>query len=224
MTLKANVAELRTAVDPAPVKSAAPRAFRCTACGAAVLAIHVVNGTGHVRIGEDDDGQVYQEPCGPVEPTTLTVEEYIAMLPADWFTDSSLRTWFPLVAEELEHLQQKVAQAERTRKEPDVAAYRSPEPPELRQRFEIERILVATTAHITREEARKLDLGNYSRGDTGWLIYVNHPSDYRSQIPEISQPSEGLAGAIAQARALGCAYLLLDRDADALEGVPTYDW
>src|SRR5690606_27474651 len=88
---------------------------------------------------------------------------------------------------------------------------------------EVVRTLIATTGHVTREEAKVLDEAGYSRGEYGWLLYVSGIEDL-PVIPEIESPSEGLAGAIARARELGCRYLLLDRDADALEGVPVYDW
>lgn len=37
-----------------------------------------------------------------IVPTTGSAPEYIATLPADWHVDSSLATWFPLTADELE--------------------------------------------------------------------------------------------------------------------------
>jgi len=87
--------------------------------------------------------------------------------------------------------------------------------------LEIGKILVATTAHVTWEEAQYLDANGYSRGEYGWFLHVgaeDHP------VAGIEHPSPGLAGIIETAQRAGCVYLLLDRDADAVEGVPTYDW
>lgn len=67
-----------------------------------------------------------------------------------------------------------------------------------------------------------LDAAGYGRGEYGWLICISSSRD--PVIPEISRLSAGLAGAIRLAQKLGCAYLLLDRDADPIEGVRTYDW
>jgi len=40
------------------------------------------------------------------------LREYKAKLPADWFEDSSLKTWFPFPAEEVERLREKVKEYE----------------------------------------------------------------------------------------------------------------
>ena len=47
---------------------------------------------------------VFGTTCG--YPSAHVIHGYKA-LPADWFQDSSLATWFPLTAEELEHLKEE---------------------------------------------------------------------------------------------------------------------
>lgn len=84
---------------------------------------------------------------------------------------------------------------------------------------EIQQLLVASTAHVTAGEREILDSqGTY--GEYGWLLPVM--SDL--SVSNIDQPSAGLLGALKAARVYGCAYLLLDRDADPIDGVTTYDW
>lgn len=87
---------------------------------------------------------------------------------------------------------------------------------------EIYKVLVCSTAHVTREEAEILDHHGYARGEVGWLVWVLKDQDFA--VPEIEHPSPGLKGAIDFARNSGCQYLLFDRDAETLEGVPDYDW
>jgi hypothetical protein len=88
---------------------------------------------------------------------------------------------------------------------------------------EIVSMLIATTGHVTRRERGILDEHGYARGEYGWLIYVGEiPGS--PIISEIPSPSRGLRGAIRCAQQSGCNYLLLDRDADELAGVPTYHW
>lgn len=96
------------------------------------------------------------------------------------------------------------------------------EAPPKRPYVETSLVAVVSTAHVTREEAKILDAHGYRRGPTGWFLYVD--ASGMPVIPEIPNPSEGLAGAIEIARERGCHYLLLDRDAEIIEGVKTYDW
>lgn len=88
--------------------------------------------------------------------------------------------------------------------------------------LEIQKVLLATTGHVTEEERDILNANGYSRGEYGWLIFINPNAD--PSVSEIEEPSEGLAGAMRVAKENGCRYLLLDRDAQELEGLPVYEW
>jgi hypothetical protein len=83
-------------------------------------------------------------------------------------------------------------------------------------------LLVTSTAHVTESEAKILDDSGYRRMDYGWFFYVGVHGD--AVLEEIELPSAGLTEVILQARQIGCEYVLLDMDADALINAPTYDW
>jgi hypothetical protein len=87
---------------------------------------------------------------------------------------------------------------------------------------EVHSLLVASTAHVTPQEAQALTDHNYGRGEWGWFFYVGPRGG--SVLPELDGLSNGLSEVVRQARARGCFYVLLDRDANPLKGIPTYDW
>ena len=62
-------------------------------------------------------------PCATCQGTgrIYTVEQYLKTLPADWHQDSSLETWFPLLAEEIKRLESErnALRAENERLTPD---------------------------------------------------------------------------------------------------------
>ena len=95
--------------------------------------------------------------------------------------------------------------------------------PPRRHTFEIHRVLVCSTAHVTEDEAQILDTSGYQQREYGWLLWVKEEPDSPS-VPEIIDLSPGLQGAIDAARSLGCAYLMFDRDGETLDGLPTYNW
>jgi hypothetical protein len=87
---------------------------------------------------------------------------------------------------------------------------------------EIQRLLVTSTSHVTDPEAQILTHHGYRRDEYGWFFYVG--SDEHDALPEIVRKSRGLFAVILCARVNGCSYVLLDRDAEPLPGVPLYDW
>jgi len=94
----------------------------------------------------------------------------------------------------------------------------------------IEKMLTLSTAHVTADTAAQLDdrlhqmLGTapficFQKDDYGWFVHVPAVPDPRhEQIPP------DLNACMAMARAEGCTWLMFDRDADPVEGLPTYDW
>ncbi|MGC8519782.1 MAG: hypothetical protein ACP5P4_14865, partial [Steroidobacteraceae bacterium] len=73
--------------------------------------------------GKGVEPQHYDEAKGWSDPDTPcasclgtgrihTVEQYLKTLPADWHQDSSLATWFPITAEELERFKRENARLE----------------------------------------------------------------------------------------------------------------
>ncbi|OAN53648.1 hypothetical protein A7Q26_05625 [Sphingobium sp. TCM1] len=93
----------------------------------------------------------------------------------------------------------------------------------------IGRHLVISTSHIRPSTADLLDqwapllpearpLGVAEAG-YGWFVLTD-PLD--GKAPEMAPPE--LRAAIDFARAQGCRWLLLDRDADCVDGLETFDW
>ena len=83
-------------------------------------------------------------------------------------------------------------------------------------------LLVASTAHVTAEEAQSLaDLG-LARGEYGFFFYAAGDPDML--VTELGALSEGLQGVIREARGRGCQYVLLDRDGPLISGIATYSW
>ena len=87
---------------------------------------------------------------------------------------------------------------------------------------EIQQLLVTSTSHVTDQEAQTLTDHGYSRDQCGWFFYVG--GEDHDTLPEIARKSRGLFAVIFCARVNGCHYVLLDRDAETLPGVPVYDW
>ena len=83
-------------------------------------------------------------------------------------------------------------------------------------------LLVASTAHVTAEEAQSLtDLG-LARGEYGFFFYA--AGDLNVVVRELEVLSEGLQGVIREAYGRGCEYVLLDRDGPLVSGIATYSW
>ena len=83
-------------------------------------------------------------------------------------------------------------------------------------------LLVASTAHVTAEEAQSLTDHGYARGEYGFFFYA--AGDLNVVVTELGVLSEGLHGVIREAHGRGCQYVLLDRDGPSIDGIPTYDW
>lgn len=91
--------------------------------------------------------------------------------------------------------------------------------------FEIDRMLVMSTGHITLETSLALDgVGGHCMPATipwtsyGWLIWVDE-----AWIGTTETHLE-LATLLKIARASGCKWLRLDCDGPEMDGIPTFDW
>ena len=82
-------------------------------------------------------------------------------------------------------------------------------------RLEIRSFLTLSTAHITRETSDLLTEKGYSYGEYGHFIWAGGPQ---------ANVSGDLLDVINYARANWCAYVLLDRDGDTIDELPTYEW
>ena len=84
----------------------------------------------------------------------------------------------------------------------------------------IETMLALSTAHLREETCNdwlhRAPFAVFEKGAYGWFVSI--PQDYPQDLPA------DLAECIAQARGLGCDWLMFDRDADTLTILPTYDW
>lgn len=79
-----------------------------------------------------------------------------------------------------------------------------------------------STAHVTRETARRYDDGEgphmVASGEYGWLLHVPEPDGEADGLPG------DIAAVFACARRNGCDMVLFDRDATVIDELPSYDW
>jgi hypothetical protein len=92
-------------------------------------------------------------------------------------------------------------------------------------------VLEASSGNVSLETARKLDDADvdtgmqddmpitYMKGGFGWWVRV---SPELVDTPK-KTPADLLA-VIDFARSQGCEWIMFDRDADPIPGLPTYDW
>lgn len=96
----------------------------------------------------------------------------------------------------------------------------------------IEKMLTLSTAHVSEDTAALLEdtlqqtLGTapficFQKDDYGWFVHV--PADV-SMRESLDTFPEDLRTCMDHARAEGCTWLMFDRDADLVEGLPAYDW
>jgi hypothetical protein len=83
-------------------------------------------------------------------------------------------------------------------------------------------LLVASTAHVTAEEAQFLTDHGYARGQYGFFFYA--AGEPNVVLTELGALSGGLQGVIREAHGRGCQYVLLDRDGPLVSGIPIYPW
>jgi hypothetical protein len=102
----------------------------------------------------------------------------------------------------------------------------------------IEKMLVGSTGHVTRDVAGLLDAAStqrdqndwtdawvvYPHGEYGWLIRVPGNDDTGLQHPDCQKAPVMFFDIMALARRMGCEWVLLDRDAAPIGGLKSYDW
>ena len=86
----------------------------------------------------------------------------------------------------------------------------------------IQQILDISTAHVLQSTAEWInntpgDLILYPKGEYGWFIYTQS-----EELPE-DTPVE-LVEAIEYAKSIGCDWLVLDRDGETIDNLPSFDW
>jgi len=100
----------------------------------------------------------------------------------------------------------------------------------------VERVAVLSTGHVTKEDCEKLDqdfqrsehaLIVYVKDEYGFWVYV--PSDQAvfaetHQNAQQAGYSEAFLHIFTLARNQGCIWLMLDRDAEQIDGLPQFDW
>lgn len=89
--------------------------------------------------------------------------------------------------------------------------------------LEISHILTMSTAHISQQTARLMDMdaihaGFYPADESGYLILTVGWEDYSDVMPE------DLKECVKFAAGHDCDWLRLDGDAETVEGLPVYEW
>lgn len=89
--------------------------------------------------------------------------------------------------------------------------------------IEISRILTISTAHISSQTARLMDMdaihaGFYSAGKSGYHVLTVGWEDYSNMIPD------DLKACVKYAAGHGCDWLCLDGDAQTVPGLFVYEW
>jgi hypothetical protein len=98
-------------------------------------------------------------------------------------------------------------------------------------KLEFQKMQVASTAHVSKETADLLPRGHSdmeseddipSWGPTfareeGWLFYVGSLSHFEEAPKELFE-------VVLLAHQQGCQWLMLDRDGETVDNLPTFDW
>jgi hypothetical protein len=95
---------------------------------------------------------------------------------------------------------------------------------------EAPRMLVLSTSHVTEATAQALDAVNtyvgrpdtiplfYPKGEVGWIFPLVEDHPWTDACPEDLKVLRTLAEHI------GASWIMLDRDAETVAGLPVYDW
>ena len=93
---------------------------------------------------------------------------------------------------------------------------------------EIEKALVVSTAHLSKDEVDDLTLSEYTMNpypvaayDYGCYVYLGDPAEDEDKLKSMSLE---FARLVEIAREQGCSHIKLDRDGPTYEDLPTFDW
>ncbi|PZP71801.1 hypothetical protein [Methylorubrum populi] len=90
--------------------------------------------------------------------------------------------------------------------------------------LELPRMLVLSTSHLRQETAQLLEADEagvirHEKGEYGWIIpIIDNPSN--EPPPNLTD----LVGIYGLARSVGATWIMLDRDADTVDGLETWEW
>lgn len=97
----------------------------------------------------------------------------------------------------------------------------------MKQKIEIQRILIISTSHITEKDNNLLQEVNCLNDKYSYLIYIRKPIEVfwlRSAIHKKILDSPQLKNIIDFARLHNCDYLQLDCDGPVYDDFETFDW
>lgn len=111
----------------------------------------------------------------------------------------------------------------------DKAVVAAPIPDAEPAQLEIRKLLVLSTSHVTKATADLLNSTDAATewpgcggpyGEYGWMFYCSEENNGEGDrhIPD------ELFAVMQFARANGCDNVLLDRDSDPVDGLPTWEW
>lgn len=75
---------------------------------------------------------------------------------------------------------------------------------------------IAAAVRTSQDESPAIHIG---KTDTGWFFYAPEDTDFA----ELEVPDD-VIHLMQEARKRGCEYVMLDCDADTLDGLPVYEW
>lgn len=105
-------------------------------------------------------------------------------------------------------------------------ATKSMKPPVVRGDLEVEKVLVLSSSHITKEEMTELEESIYVDSDAKgeYFVVFSVTAGENDDATLKSFCGENAYKLVLFARENGCTHLKLDRDGDVVEGFPTFDW
>lgn len=84
-------------------------------------------------------------------------------------------------------------------------------------KYEVHKILVISTAHITEETASYIEDAGVLTDEYGHVLWTN-------TLGNLSKHAKDLAGIYSLAKSLDCKLVNIDRDGPVYEGLEVYDW